>query len=74
MEAAGRRLVGLVGGLGQDEGFDAQKCASEVMQERPERGIGDHGFQLSLAMGALRLAVRGDMPGSRQLRHSPAAL
>lgn len=50
-----------------------RRCAAEVMQERPGQGLGDSGFQLSLAMGVLRLALRGDSPGlARLLRRSPS--
>lgn len=48
------------------------KCAAQVVQERPDQGIGDASYQLSVAMGAMRLTLRGDAHGlARLLRRSP---
>lgn len=58
-----------VGDAEHDEG----PGAAQVLQESPVKGLGDDGFQVSVAMDALGSALKGDSHGlDRLLRRSPS--
>lgn len=49
-------------------------CAAQVIEEMPEGGLGVEGYQLSVAMGALRLASKGDSQGLLRLLRRSSSL